>query len=597
MRLPRWRRRTKLPVATASNSASSNQVGRPPPYLVRFQKQYRGLRRRRNGWDSPVAEGLEGFALRTEIDAYRDAARGIPEASWGAVLPRAVTATREVAEGEMAAIGAAWQRERHKYDTPVARRAPRLAVTRRSLQLAKDEATKVEEEFFGVDPTTAPGEKAPTDDPGTAKNGYIKFLDEELREEHFSRGVTKDDYLRLYDTRFSAQSVGYWVIILVLTVAEFPLNVKVFTQLGDQRLAYIVAAGLGVALISAAHFVGVTFRRFADIREARLFEQLDAEKHLDEKPNDPVLTSRLERFSNELPRHRRGFFGTIADLFRGRTIDDDHLESERLRQREQHVRAAGAMAAFITALVIISAMFLGYARAGLVENEQQGTIQTAAVNARLLCETASDASTRNCAAEARQAAAQSQASQITQPRALSTIQYGTLQILIFFVAAALTFYHHNEVVNAIRQGRARINYLRRRRWLADRINARRQAGMNRAIARRWARYDFRYDQAEAVARYYRSVIDNYYEVNLQARPDAAEHGAEVSAQPRPVFRYPAWMFEDLTIPEQGLSDSQLPTPTRRPGFRVVTPADANPSGTPNDDGEHPPTRASSKAPR
>ena len=573
MRLPRLSRRRKLPVATPSASSSASDVGGPPPFLVRFQKQYRGLRRRRQGWDSPVAGGLDGFAWRTEIDAYRDAARGVPEASWGAVLPRAVTATREVAEGEMAAIGAAWQRERHKYDIPVARRAPRLAMSERSLQLATDDVNQVEGEFFGLETDTETGEKAPANDPRGAKKGYLGFLDAELREEHFSRGVTKDDYLRLYDTRFSAQSVGYWTIIFVLTVAEFPLNEKVFTQLGDQKLAYIVAAGLGVALISAAHFVGVTFRRFADIREARLFEQLDAEKQLDETPDDPVAKNRLARFANDLPRHRRGFFGTIRDYIRGRTIDDDHLASERLRQREQHVRAAGGIAAFITALVIISALFLGYARAGLVQNEQNGTIQTAAVNARLLCDTASDAATRNCAAEARQAAAQAQASQISQPRALSTIQYGALQILIFFVAAALTFYHHNEVVNAIRQGRARISYLRRRRWLADRINARRRARMNRAVARRWARYDFRYDQAEAVARYYRSVIDNYYEVNLQARSDAEEHGAEISAQPRPVFRYPGWMFEDLTIPERGLSDSQLPTKTRQPGFRVVSAAD------------------------
>ena len=94
---------------------------------------------------------------------------------------------------------------------------------------------------------------------------------------------------------------------------------------------------------------------------------------------------------------------------------------------------------------------------------------------------------------------------------------------------------------------------------------------------RWARYDFRHDQAEATARYYRSIIDNYYEANLQARPDAAEHGAEISAQPRPAFRYPAWMFEDLTIPADGLSP-KLPTLTRKPGFRVVT---TNGSGPPS----------------
>ena len=108
--------------------------------------------------------------------------------------------------------------------------------------------------------------------------------------------------------------------------------------------------------------------------------------------------------------------------------------------------------------------------------------------------------------------------------------------------------------------------------------------MNKAMARRWARYDFRHDQAEAIARDYRSVIDNYYEVNLQARPDAAEHGAEISAQPRPIFRYPPWMFEDLTIPEDGLSGTKLPTPTRKPGFRVVTvPVDRHDTPAPDGD--------------
>ena len=208
IRLPHFHRRRRLADSPAG----------PPPFLLRFRKGYGGLLGRRQGWVSPVEGGLKGFAWRTEIDAVRDAARGIPEANWGAVLPRAVTATREAAEGEMAWIGAAWQRERHKYDAGVARHVPRLAASKHALEGAQDDEKRMEEEVFGPNPTSAPEDQQAGTKPSDSENlsypGYVGFLDRQFRSEKtFSRGVTKEDYLRIYDTRFSTRTIGYWAII------------------------------------------------------------------------------------------------------------------------------------------------------------------------------------------------------------------------------------------------------------------------------------------------------------------------------------------------------------------------------------------------
>jgi hypothetical protein len=527
--------------------------------LVRFTEDDRGDRKVK--WDSPVEGGLAGQAGRIEVDAIRDAAVGIPEANWGGVFPRAVTAAREVGEGEMAAIGAAWHRARPKFDSKVARHGPRLAASKHELDLAKSNADDMEE--------------------GRLK--YLKELDEEYVEEHFKRGVTKDDKLRKYETRFSVRSMGYWFVIGLFTVAEFPLNEKVFEALGDESLAYVVAGGLGLVLIAAAHFVGVTFRRFADTWEGQLFDALDAEAAADK--GDKAAEKRLKNIKRRLPR-RVGLLRTIKQFFVGRPEPkgaaerDEELDKELDRRQIRHIQAAGWVAVGITLLVIVSAMFLGYARARLVENEAERSAIEAGQTAFNNCDLTQGrqeqdlggdggGATVDCEAERADAEAALRDANVSLPIPLSTLQYGVLQILIFSVAAALTFHHYNEVIAALKQAQARLNYLRWREKRARNRHKKREDKMTAAVTARWATYGDYRSTAEAVGRYYRSIIDNYYEANLQARADAAEHGAEISSQPRPMFRYPSWMFEDYTIPEEGFDSSDLPTHASYLGFRLV----------------------------
>ena len=479
----------------------------PPPLLPRFRKWYSGgFFGRRDGWVSPIDGGLNGFAWRTEVDAFRDAAHRVPDGSWGAGLPHAVTAVREVAEGEMASIGVAWQSERPKYDKRVILKGQRVAASKHALERAEVDEQRMEDQLFLGPSSTGAGtashgggqqksssharDSAPDDvQSGVQQNddhlgypGYLAFLDRKFKDEHFTRGVTKDDYLRIYDTRFSTRTLGYWAVIAALTVAEFPLNEKVFTQLGDTGLAYIIAAGLGITLITAAHFVGVTFRRFADIRAARNALFAEADDTPEDDPNYPAAKKRLADYTNPARRTHRGLFRAMRDLFVTRQLEREELECEehRLEDRERtaHLRSSARIAVFITALVIVSAMFLGYARAGLVENQQQSQAQNAGQNALANCLFANQfhGGTQNCQAAQQQAIAQKKAGQITQSRALSTVQYGLLQILIFFVAAAVTFSYYNEVVAAVRQARARLNYLRRRQRRAmPRLRAPRSA--------------------------------------------------------------------------------------------------------------------------
>ena len=538
------------------------------PVLVRFRKK--GSHGRRDGWRSPVADGLVGVAWRTEVDAARDARAGVPEADWGGIHPRAVLSVREVAEGEMASVGAAWQRERKKYDTKVTKRGPRFVASQKSLRVAQEDEKLAQKAY----------------------DEYLPFLDQEMKEEHFSRGITKEDHLRKYDTRWSVSNLAYWLVILAFTLAEFPLNEKVFENMGDKNLAYLIAFGLGVALIAAAHFVGVTLRRYSDMWESNLYDILDAQKRIDgtleRELSEDAYEKQLRRVEERIPLKRRGIFKSIRDFFWGRTILPDDRGQEINRQNLNHLRSSLVLAIVISVLVIITAFFLGFARAKFVQSERAAAISEAGTNARNALEVKKlglqSGTEEDKAVE--KAKKETESSQVKVPEGLEVTMYALIQILIFTVAAGLTYRHENDVVKALRQSQSKLTKVRRKRWLSDWLLSVRAKRLSKATVRRWARYNFRRDQAEAIGRYYRSIIDNYYSVNIQSRPDATDHGAEISSHPRPIIRYPGWMFEDLTIPESGITTSSIPSDTSRLGYRLEgqTPQPRNVDNKPSTNG-------------
>lgn len=55
--------------------------------------------------------------------------------------------------------------------------------------------------------------------------------------------------------------LSYWIIFAFLALCEFPMNSVVFDILGEAKwLTYLLAAGLGVTIPLAAHFLGIQLR-------------------------------------------------------------------------------------------------------------------------------------------------------------------------------------------------------------------------------------------------------------------------------------------------------------------------------------------------
>ena len=132
-----FRRKKGGDTAPAAGSVASG-----PQVMRRFRRPWRRASHR-NMWPSSVEDGRRGMQARLEVDGFRDAAVGIPEGDWGDILPPAVMAQREIAEGDLAAIGMAWQMDREKLDSAIVKQRRRLKpLDDETVRLAKDlEAT------------------------------------------------------------------------------------------------------------------------------------------------------------------------------------------------------------------------------------------------------------------------------------------------------------------------------------------------------------------------------------------------------------------------------------------------------------------------
>ncbi|MEM2890646.1 MAG: hypothetical protein QW358_04865 [Candidatus Hadarchaeum sp.] len=91
-------------------------------------------------------------------------------------------------------------------------------------------------------------------------NDKIKALEkehQEAREDHKDkRKITEKSRLPV------PVPISYWIIFAVLAMCEFPMNSVVFDILGEAKwLTYLLAAGLGVIIPLAAHFLGIQLRR------------------------------------------------------------------------------------------------------------------------------------------------------------------------------------------------------------------------------------------------------------------------------------------------------------------------------------------------
>jgi hypothetical protein len=77
------------------------------------------------------------------------------------------------------------------------------------------------------------------------------------------------EYKRKWD-KMHTVSKGYWVLFVFMAICEFPMNSVVFDILGEAKwLTYLLAAGLGVIIPLAAHFMGIKLRRESPLKHPK----------------------------------------------------------------------------------------------------------------------------------------------------------------------------------------------------------------------------------------------------------------------------------------------------------------------------------------
>lgn len=81
---------------------------------------------------------------------------------------------------------------------------------------------------------------------------------------------TRRDQQRDRMDKMHTVSKGYWVLFLFMAICEFPMNSVVFDILGEAKwLTYLLAAGLGVIIPLAAHFMGIKLRRESPLKHPK----------------------------------------------------------------------------------------------------------------------------------------------------------------------------------------------------------------------------------------------------------------------------------------------------------------------------------------
>lgn len=450
--------------------------------------------RNERGWPDPssMARGLAGFEAWISEEASKDAAKNIPGDDWDTVLPSLVREAQRIGSAELEAVGKTWAQRDRKL-------AGKLGQAIRIHETTLKRSARLCEELTGLDKQL--------------KEYFVEAADTDTRD---------DDYRR-HEGPFSAKTIGFWAFLGILAVGEFPLTLLAYRRLDKSFWILLSAFATGLALVGAGHFVGTKARRLVSLRE----------RWTDYEDQTEQAFERAERID------KAGVSTNPAPM--------TPAFPTRRPTTSEHLRARWWLVGIVTGLALLTCGALGFLRTQQVAAEAQRAAtkcdisRTAEINA-------DEDSPRDCTKQQIVASESKSTSFLLQNTGLFTV----IQILIFGVAASITYHRHDEYAEAVRTLRTKIMFVDRRVRSSARREARKGGKVDIAAAKRQGEFIARVLETKERRRAYEATIFRVQTIANRERPNGPSF--EVAAQRPPLISLPAWLMASYPIPGYGTSD-------------------------------------------
>ncbi len=483
----------KIPFRPTRNSTSAASTASGSEVPTRWRPplaKQEGHHERKWAESTSLAHGLAGYEAWLSAEASLDAAKNIPGEDWGGVLPSLVREAQRVGAAELESVGKTWAQAERKLSA-------RLTARLHQADRRKNRRSRLKTELDGLHAQLA------------------EYFDQAHKTD------TLDDDYRRFEGPLSPKTVGFWVLLAILALGELPLTQKAYERLDKSWVIWLAAFSTGVALVGAGHFVGTKSRRLVTLRE-RWREYL-------ERTEEATKRSELRRGEIDLVKDNQAPMTPKYPVRRPPSGD-------KLGRRWIVVAVVGTLA-------LVGCFSLGFLRS------KQVAVQFQQEESRCQLESQSEigsTDTETCVAQHRNA-------QDTTNNVLSnTLLFSSLQVLIFGVAASLTYHRHDEFAEAVRTLRGRIMFVDFQYRRALRAEAKQMTLADRAASERQGEFIARVLETKERRKSYEASIFRVLTIMNRERPDGPSF--EIAGLVPQMITLPAWVAASYPLPGKSSDD-------------------------------------------
>jgi hypothetical protein len=458
---------------------------------------------------SSLARGIAGFEAWVTEEATADAKRSIPGDDWVDVLPPLLREVERIGRAELEAVGKTWSLSDAKLSRDVLRGL--YALDRRAVR-----------------------EKAFEDEAALLNSQLDEYFEQAKKTD------TLDDDYRRFEGPFSVKTIGFWSLMVVLALGEFPLTAKASQRLDPGLLSWVSAFATGVGLVAAGHFVGTKARRLITI----------AERWHDYEERTIEATGRAE-------------LRTVWSL--GLETVPPQVPDFPTRRPPKDLNQRSRWTAVVTVVVLaaVACFSLALLRTRHIQSER---IKAFGTCESVLDDPDANASLRDECVVARQALEEVETTrQLVENVTLFTV----VQLMLFGVAVATTYHRHDEFAEAVRTLRAKQTAVT---WRARRAHRRRVVAEHRLAAvasKRQSEFTARILETTERRRVFEAAMLRV--LTLANRERLGDPLFEIAALSLPTIPLPGWVFASYPLPGGKHSEYTLSGGTFFPGQLADTP--------------------------
>jgi hypothetical protein len=461
---------------------------RPP---VRFQE---GRLERHHADSSSLSRGLGGFAVWVRDQGIKDGAAGSPGDDWDQVVPPLIRQIHRTGQGEVEAPARMWARADSKLGAKVAE-----SIRRRDHWEARKLRTEAELTSY--------------------QSSMGEFFSE-ARKSH----TTDDDYRR-FEGPFSAKTLGFWALLTMLALGELPLTYLAYKRVDPSWIVILPAFATGCALVGAGHFVGTKTRRLMLLRERQLDQFAE-----------------LEKFNTLVDKHATLPIDYPADLRPPKPQYPDRLPPTIVAMQKRQLLVGLVTVLAVFACVALSILRTRQAGDQLTERATKNCVLAIEDSGVRLKPKQVPIDQLACASYKGTVRTAGSASFLIENSAL----FAVLQLLLFGVAATLTYHRHDEFVEAVRTLNGKIQFARWQRQLFHKKQSTWERKRDAAHAARMSEFLSRVSEAKERQQLFQSFIHQAYTEMNRNRQSGASF--EIAGQRPPMVELPSWVLASYPVP-------------------------------------------------